>query len=234
MGPTHIHNPPIRIADLIELNRAGAIISCSPAFKIIPVDFAHRTRRFQALVFICWFAGTVDAKQFIFRKCYARGSLLDEYPRISLAIMIANHYLQKDYHRLEQGGIKIEQKLFTLEEMSVQLMNLKEHQKQSIVIDDYIEMAKGGLIISANVSLEYVPATEHFEYHTSEQMFLFADFIVEARGEVATYEHCLGCYPAEKEKEEKPVQIQVANDRLSQLYREFDLCSFRYEKRFFA
>ena len=101
MSPTPIHNPPIRITDLIKIKRTAADITCSPVIEIIPVDFTHRTCRFQALVFICWFSGTVDGQQYTFRKCYARGCTHDACPRVSQAVMIANRYLQRDYHRLK-------------------------------------------------------------------------------------------------------------------------------------
>jgi hypothetical protein len=148
--------------------------------------------------------------------------------------MIANRYLQRDYHRLERGGIQIENKLFTLEASVVRLMDLQEDPKAPMVIDDYIEIAKGGSRVSVNVALEYVPATEHFEYHKNHQTFLLADFTVTTPGEAATCHRCLGCYPTEREQEERPVQIQVANDRLSLLYREFDLSSVEYNKAFFG
>ncbi len=234
MSPISLHNPPIRITDLIELNRQGAAISCAPDFKIIPVDFSHRACRFRALVFLCRYSGTVDGQRYTFRKCYARGCAHDQCPRVSQAVMIANHYLQRDYHRLEQSGIEIEKKLFTLEEVAAELMDIREDRKQSVFIDDYIRMAKEGLSISAEVSLEYVPATEHFEYHKNDQTFLMASFVMEARGESATCQRCLGCYPTEKEEEQRPAQVRVANDRLSHLYGEFDLCSVSYEKQFFA
>jgi hypothetical protein len=233
MSQIPIHNLPIRITDLIELERKGAAITCSPVFEIVPVDFTHRTCRFQALVFICRFSGTVDKQQYTFRKCYARGCTHDLCPRVSQAVMIANRYLQRDYHRLEQGGIRIENKLFSPEASVVQLMDLKEDPREAMVIDDYIQMAIGGSRVSVNVALEYVPATEHFEYHKNRQTFLLADFTVTTLGKTATCQRCLGCYPTEREQEERPVQIQVANDRLSLLYREFDLSSMSYEKRFF-
>jgi hypothetical protein len=235
MSPTAIHNPPIRVTNLIELNRKGAAITCSTAFEVIPVDFAHRTRRFQALVFICRFSGTVDGFQYTFRKCYARGCVHDLCPRVSQAVMIANRYLERDYHRLEDGGIQVEKKLFTLEELVPKLMDLKADPKPAMIIDDYIRIARGGSDVAVDVALEYVPATEHFEYHKNHQTFLLADFTIMTPGmSPATCQRCLGCYPTDREENERPLQIRVANDRLSQLYREFDLSSLRYEKRFFG
>jgi hypothetical protein len=234
MSQTSLHILPMRITDLIELQKRGARITCSPDFKIVPVDFSHRTCRFRALVFLCRFSGMVDRQSYTFRKCYARGCSHDQCPRVAQAVMIANHYLQRDYHRLEQCGIEIEKKLFTLEEAAVELLDLKEDQSRGMLLDDYLRMAKEGQNIGASVSLEYVPATEHFEYRKNDQTFLMASFAMEARGESATCQRCLGCYPTELEEEARPVQIRVANDRLSHLYAEFDQCSIQYEKQFFV
>lgn len=227
-------NSPSRITDLIELNQKGAVITCSPSFVVIPVDFKHRSSQFQAMVFICRFSGTVDGQPYTFRKCYARGCVHDLCPRVSQAVMIANRYLLRDYHRLQQSGIEVEQKLFTLEESVVQMMDLKADPKHTMVIDDYIRMAKEGSKISVEVDLEYVPATEHFEYHKNHQTFMLADFAVTGEELSAACQRCLGCYPTDKEEEEKGRQIEVANDRLSKLYKEFDLSSVSYEKRFFV
>ncbi|MGA7876482.1 MAG: hypothetical protein WCA08_12540 [Desulfoferrobacter sp.] len=232
MSPA-VFNSPSRITDLIELNKKGAAVTCSTSFEVIPVDFKHRSIEFQALVFICRFSGTVDGQPYTFRKCYARGCVHDLCPRVSQAVMIANRYLLRDYHRLQRGGIQVEQKLFTLAESVVQMMDLKADPKQTMIIDDYIRMAKEGSRISVAVDLEYVPATEHFEYHKNQQTFMLADFTVTGEKLSAACQRCLGCYPTDKEEEEKGAQIKVANDRLSQLYREFELSSVYCEKRFF-
>jgi hypothetical protein len=234
MRPTAVHNPPIRITDLVELNRAGAAITCSPVFEVIPVDFTHRSCRFRAVIFLCRFSGTVDSRPFAFRKCYARGCAHDLCPRVSQAIMIANRYLQRDYHRLEQAGIPVERKLFTLEESVANLVNLKGDQGTVMIIDDYIRIAKGGNEVRVEVDLEYVPATEHFEYHRNQQTFLLADFTVTTLGKTAACQRCVGCYPTESEEKDKLLQIQVANARLTQLYAEFERFSMPCQKRFFG
>jgi hypothetical protein len=234
MSQTPVHHPPLRITDLIELKRRGEAITCSPALDIIPIDFSHRSHHFKAFVFIGRFSGTVDSEQYTFRKCYARGCKHDLCPRVSQAVMIANRFLQRDYHRLEQSGIGIEEKLFTLEGSVVRLTALKEDPRKVLIIDDYIRMAKGGNQVSVDIALEYVPAIEHFEYHQNRQTFLLADFTVTAQGETFACQRCLGCYPTEREQEERPLQIEVANNRLSLIYKEFDLSSIIYEKRFFT
>jgi hypothetical protein len=234
MNQTPVHRPPIRITDLVELKKRGVFISCSVALDIIPIDFSHRRHHFKAFVFIGRFFGTAEVEPYTFRKCYARGCKHDLCPRVSQAVMIANRFLQRDYHRLAQSGIGIEQKLFTLEDSVVRLSSLRDDPSKTMILDDYIDLAQRGDQVTVNVDLEYVPAIEHFEYLQNKQIFLLADFTITVKGKTAASQRCLGCYPTEKELKEKPVQIEVANDRLSHLYREFDQSSIRYEQRYFA
>lgn len=234
MSQIPVHNPPTRITDLIELKSRGTAITCSSALDIIPVDFSHRSHHFRAVVFLGRFSGVADSQQYTFRKCYARGCTHDLCPRVSQAVMIANRFLQRDYHRLEQSGIGIEKKLFTLEGSVVRLKALKDDPREAMIMDDYIRMAKEGNKISVDIALEHVPAIEHFEYHQNSQTFLMADFTVTAQGESAGCQRCLGCYPTDREQEERPLQVEVANDRLSLIYNEFDHSSIMYGKRFFA
>jgi hypothetical protein len=234
MSQMPVHTAPIRITDLVEFKSRGAAVTCSPALDIFPVDFSHRIHPFKAVVFLGRFSGTADGQQYAFRKCYARGCTHDLCPRVSQAVMIANRFLQRDYHRLEQSGIGIEPKLFTLEGSLVRLAALKEDPRKAMIMDDYIRMAQAGNLISVDVVLEYVPAIEHFEYHQNHQTFLMAEFTVTAQGETSACQRCLGCYRTENEPEERPRQIDVANDRLSLIYKEFDQSSIGYDKRLFA
>ena len=116
----------------------------------------------------------------------------------------------------------------------VRLSSLRDDPRETMILDDYINLAQRGDQVSVHVDLEYVPAIEHFEYHQNHQTFLLADFTVTAQGKTSACQRCLGCYQTEKEPEEKPLQIEVANDRLSLIYKEFDQSSIGYEKRFFA
>ena len=235
MSQTPVHNPPIRITDLVELKKKGSVVSCSPYFEVVPVDFRHRSCRFQALVFMCRFSGAADNRAYAFRKCYARGCAHDdECPHVCQAISIANRYLERDYHRLEEAGIRIAWKLFTLEESVIRLQSIKDNAKAAMVIDDYIQLARAGDEVSSGIALEYVPATEHFEYHKNRQTYLIASFTVTTPEMAGECQRCFGSYATERERQERPVQIQVANNRLSILYKEFDLASVKYERAFFA
>ena len=233
MEQSHVNNPPRRITDLIEFKKGGANLICRTEFEILPVDFAHRENPFRAYVFLCCYTGSIDGKEFLFRKCYARGCPHNLCPHVSQAIMIANRYLQRDYVRLKQEGIEIEKKLFTLDEMVVKFEDLKEKRGAILTIHDYIKLAKEGNRVSVDIALEYVPAVEHFANHKNSQTFLNVDFTIDCLESINYYERCLACFPTEEADGEKKIAAEVANERLRVLYQEFDAVGITYEKRFF-
>jgi len=233
MEQTAINDPPNRVTDLIELKKRGVEVTCQTFFEILPVDFAHRHNPFQAYIFLCRYAGSINGKEYSFRKCYARGCPHNLCPHVSQAIMIANRYLQRDYQRLELVSIAIEKKLFTLEDMIVKFEGIQEDYRPTLSIHDCITIAKEGNAVLVGVELEYVPAVEHFANYKNSQIFLMVDFSVTSLGETHHHERCLACYPADKEKEEKRQKIQIANSRLKLLYEEFEQASIKYEKKFF-
>jgi len=233
MEQNTINDPPNRVTDLIALKEEGLAVICEASFEILPVDFSHRKNPFQAYIFLCRYAGTIDGTEYHFRKCYARGCPHNLCPHVSQAVMIANRYLQRDYYRLEAGGIEIEKRRFTLEDMIVKFNGYQEEHGQILTVHDYINIAKEGNEVSVNADLEYVPAVEHFANHKNRQIFLMVDFTITCFGKTHHYERCLACYPAEKEKEEKKQKIQIANDRLKILYAEFDEASMKCDKKFF-
>jgi len=228
-----VYKAPHRITDLLEMKKGGAEVTCLPEFEILKVDFTHRDYAFQAHVFLCRFNGTVNGKQYSFRKCYARGCPLNLCPQVSQAVMIANRYLQRDFKRLKEGGIEAEAKLFTLDDMVVKFDKLHAAQAPLLTIDDYIHIAAEGNATSIEITLESVPAVEHFATHQNAQTFLMCDFTVDTLAQAHHCQRCFSCYPT-AQPEEKPTAVEVANARLELLYREFDRTSIRYEKRFFA
>ena len=106
--------------------RHGATVTCQTAFEILPVDFQHRANPFRAHIFLCLYYGAIDGETYAFRKCYARGCPNNLCPHVSQAVLIANRYLQRDYHRLESAGIEIEKSFFTLADMLVQFEQSSE------------------------------------------------------------------------------------------------------------
>ncbi len=228
-----LHTPPKRVTDLVTLKKQGAQVTCEPSFEVLPVDFDHRDHPFQAYIFLCRYEGRIDGQEYHFRKCYARGCPHNLCPHVAQAVMIANRYLMRDLRRLRESGIEVADKMFTLEDMVVKFENLQEDEGPLMTIHDYINVAREGNDVSVEVSLESVPAVEHFAHEKNKQTFLNADFAVTTLGRTGHYQRCLGCYPTEQEAEERPRAVVVANQRLSLLYQEFEQAGVKCEKRFF-
>jgi hypothetical protein len=204
------------------------------SFEILPVDFTHRDNPFQAYIFLCRYSGEVEGKAYGFRKCYARGCPHNLCPHVSQAVMIANRYLQRDYRRLEEGGIAMEKRLFSLQDMIVKYDSVQEEYGGVMAIHDYINLAREGNAVAVAVDLEYVPAVEHFAHTKNAQTFMMADFAVECLGKTSHIERCLACYPEEKESDERQQKIRIANERLKLLYADFNQAGIRFKERFFA
>ena len=225
--------PPNRVTDLIALKKSGSSVNCQVSFEILPVDFDHRNNPFRAYIFLSRYTGDVDGQEFKFRKCYARGCPNNLCPHVSQAVMIANRYLRRDYRRLQEGGVAIEEQLFTLEDMMVKYEDVHEAYGAVMAIHDYINLAREGNDVFVKLGLEYVPAVEHFANYKNAQIFLMVDFAVTSLGKTSNIERCLGCYAQEREKEEKPEMVDIANERLRLLYEEFDQAPVEYEPVFF-
>jgi len=233
MEQASINNPPYRISDIVGLKKQGAEITCRPSFEILPVDFTHRDNAFQAFIFLCSYSGKVDGKEYLFRKCYARGCPHNLCPHVAQAVMIANRYLQRDYRRLKQDGLEVEEeRLFSLDDMIIKFKDYTDEHGPTLSIDDYINIAKEGNEVSVDVDLEYVPAVEHFANHKNSQTFLDGNFAVTTLEKTHQTQRCFSCYPTENE-DEKPRSVQIANERLILLYKAFDQASIQYSKRFF-
>lgn len=224
---------PSRVTDLVELKRQGVEVTCEPVFEIIPVDFTQQNSTYQAYVFLCRYGGQVNGEPYAFRKCYARGGPDKRGPHVFQAVMIANHYLTRDYERLKNAGIKVPNKEFSLEEMMIKLDGVKEESGPPVTIDDYIHIAKEGNPVKVDINLEYLSGVEHFANYKNEQTFLNTDFKVLALGKNINCQRCLACYATEREKEDKSQAVRIANQRLILLYQEFDKVSIQYDKVFF-
>ncbi|MFZ0243255.1 MAG: hypothetical protein WAL90_16575 [Desulfobacterales bacterium] len=225
---------PKRVTDLIGARRRGAEVSCETSFEIVPVDFEHRHNPFRAFVFLCRYSGNLDSRPYTFRKCYARGCPHNLCPHVSQAVLIANRYLQRDHRRLREADIDVEDKLFALNEMVVQFDTAKEERDAVLTIDDYVGIAKAGNPVEMVIDLEYVPAVEHFVHYENSQTFLTVNFVISCRGGTCHFERCLACYPTEEELQEKPHMIEVANERLKLMYKNFDGAGIKYKERFFV
>ncbi|MGB5985652.1 MAG: hypothetical protein WBG37_10135 [Desulfobacterales bacterium] len=226
--------PPQRVTDLINFKVRGAQVTTGLSFEILPVDFAQRQNPFRAYIFLSRYAGEIDGQAYAFRKCYARGCPNNLCPHVSQAVMIANRYLQRDYHRLEDSGIAVEKHLFTLQEMMLKFDDAHESYGAVMAVHDYINLAREGHGMSVAINLEYVPAVEHFAGQETAQIFLMADFKINCLGKVSHIERCLACYPKDGEKEEKPEMTKIANERLKLLYQAFAEAAIEYDELFFS
>jgi len=124
-------------------------------------------------------------------------------------------------------------RLFTLDDMVVKFDKLHEGEGPLLILDDYIHIAAEGNEVSMEVALETVPAVEHFATHKNAQTLLMGDFTVHTLGQSHRCQRCFSCYETSRPGE-RPAAVETANARLQGLYREFDLASVRYEKRFFS
>jgi hypothetical protein len=114
--------------------------------------------------------------------------------------MIANRYLQRDYNALERAGIEVEKKLFTLENMLARFEEKRDEFVSTLILEDYINIAKGGEDISIDVSVEYLPAVENFANYREKRIFLAANFNVSHLGETHICQRCFACYAMDREK----------------------------------
>jgi len=110
--------------------------------------------------------------------------------------MIANRYLQRDYRTLQQAGIAVEERLFTLDEMMVKFPETQGELCPTLTIEDYIYIAGEGNRTKINVETEYVQAVEHFSNYQKSQVFLTGNFLAETLGKTHLVQRCLACYPA--------------------------------------
>jgi len=237
MSDLSSNKSPHRITDLVEFIQNGETITCNTLFEIVPVDFVHGNIEFQAYIFLCKYSGAIGSQEYTFRKCYARGCPNNLCPHVSQAVMIANRYLQRDYKKLLDAGIKLEENFFSLEEMLVKYDTIEPEKNETtgsiLTIHDYINIAKEGNKVDVGIDLEIIPAVEHFANQKTEQTFLMVDFNIKTLGKDSRFQRCLACFETDNGAEEKSVAINTANDRLKLLFQEFDNAKVQYTACFF-
>jgi hypothetical protein len=234
MGTATIEISPRRISHLVAAKQAGAHVTLNTSFEILPVDFHHKSAPFKAFIFLAKYVGTIDDKDFAFRKCYARGCPNNLCTHVSIAVQIANRYLQRDYHALESAGIQVAPTLFSLDDMVVKFERLKSGEAKVLILDDLIGIARAGTKVDLQIALEILPAVEHFAQHKNAQTFLSGEFKARtATDETYACHRCFACYATDEMEREKPIAVKVANARLNLLYKEFDLSGITYSRHFF-
>lgn len=237
MDDTNNINLPNRVTDLVNLKKLGYNLDISMSFDIVPINFAHKAQEFQAHVFLCKYSGTIEKKPFLFRKCYAKGCPHNLCPHVAQAVMIANRYLKKDYKKMADSKIKLEEKLFSLEDMIAKYEDVDKNKDENtggiLTIHDYINIAKEGNTVEIQIELETLAAVEHFANEKNKQTYLNVDFNITTLGRSNKFQRCLGCFSTDNETEEKPIAINTANDRLKSLFNEFDNAKVKYKACFF-
>jgi len=237
MDDTAIIKPPKRITDLINLKKLGYNLDITLSFDIVPVNFAHKNYEFQAYIFLCGYSGMINNTAFSFRKCYAKGCPHNLCPHVSQAVMIANRYLKRDYKRLVDAGIIIQETFFSLGEMMVKFDGVDIQKDETtggiLTIHDYINIAKEGNHVEVEIILEIIPAVEYFANQKNEQTFFMADFNITTLGKKNQFQRCLACFQTQNESREKPGAVAIANDRLKILFNEFAEAKVQYRPCFF-
>lgn len=233
MDQPTIHRPPISVTDLILLHREGRRVTVNNSFEINEVDMAHGENPFRSFLFFSRFSGAIDGEAYSFRKCYSRGCQHNLCPHVSQAVMIANRYLQRDFRRLEEAGIKVEKKLFTLESMLAKFEEERDRFVSPLILEDYITIAKSGDEVAIDVSLEYLPAVENFANFKEKRLFFAANFNVHHLGKTQVCQRCLACFAQEKETDERSTARELANRRAASIYEAFDEARIKYNRAFF-
>ena len=228
-----VHNPPISITDLALLKQKGATIKVENTFEINEVDLVHEENPFRAFLFFSLFSGTVDGESYEFRKCYSRGCTHNLCPHVSQAVMIANRYLKRDYKTLEKSGITLEENLFSLEAMLAQFEKKRDDFVNTLILEDYVHIAKEGDKVSIKVSVEKFSAVENFANYSEKRLFFAANFNVDYLGETHICHRCFSCCMTDREREDAQAATELANRRLASIYTSFDQAGIAYNRIFF-
>ena len=229
-----MHATPHRISDLISLQQKGCAVTCQTYFEIVPLEVDESGRPVRSFIFLCRFGGTIDGEPYGFRKCYARACSDHQCANMYQAVMTAKPYAYADYGRLQGGGIALEKRRMTLEEVVLKFEGMQETYGPTPIIHDYIEMARQGLDIRIDPVLKFVSAQEHVADFKVQTIFLMGAFTMSGQeGQTHRHERCFACYPKDREVYEKKKKTDIANERLKILYDEFEQASITYQKRFF-
>lgn len=231
--PTIIPSPR-RITDLVTAKAGGADVRLQIDFEILPTDFHHGSQPFKAYIFLARYSGSIDNKAFAFRKCYARGCPNNLCTHVSLAVGIANRYLQRDYLALQTAGITAGDTLFRLDEMVVKFDRLHEQGEPALTIPELIGLAAAGTMLQVSVALAFLPAVEHFANKKEAQTFLSGEFTAISGDKTYHCHRCFACFPSDAEQSEKSAAIKVANARLALIYEDFARNGIRCRSPYFG
>ncbi len=230
-----LSDSPRRITDLVDAATAGCDVTVDRGFDILPVDFHHAANPFHAYIFLVNYRGTVDGRPFDFRKCYARGCPHNLCTHVNQAVIIANRYLERDRQTLAAAGIDLEEKGFTLEDMVVKFERRDAREEPALTIPELIGLASGtDAGITVAVSLEFMPAVEHFANQKNAQTYLSGEFTAQQADNTYRSHRCFACYATDNAEQEKPRAVIVANARLAEIYKAFDKAGAVCQKKLFT
>ena len=233
MVVSQVHDPPIRVTDLIALKEQGREVTCDTEFGIHQVEFRDRDAPYDAYLFFCYFSGQIDGRDYKFRKCYARGCPHNLCPYVAQAVMIANRYLQRDQAALAKAGIQVPERLFSLPEMMVGFQEAAQAQLQGEDLEHFLALAQEGEKVAIRVEPEFMPAHENFEGRKEARVFLVANFAIFHQGRTSETQRCLSCFTVQEEEDEKPVALSLARQRMSELYQRFQRSGVDCQPRYF-
>jgi hypothetical protein len=153
---------------------------------------------------------------------------------VSQAVKIANRYLLRDYHALKSGGIEVAESLFTLEDMIIKFETLREEGPVQLSVPELTAMAKSGKSITVDITLELIPAVEHFVHTEKARTYLSGEFTAKTAHETYHCHRCFACYNTDLDDEEKNAAMRVANARLELVYSEFKESGILHRATYFS
>ncbi len=149
-------------------------------------------------------------------------------------VMAANRYLQKDYKRFTQAGIRIPKNFFSLQDLPIKQNTDDNSDCLPMTIYDFINIANEGNHVVVEVSLDTMAAVEHYAKTDRKRTYMMADFSVIALGNISHCQRCLASYPTNIEKAGEKAMARVANKRLQAIYHSFTRGGIYYNERFFT
>ena len=172
-------------------------------------------------------------RDYAFRKCYARGCPNNLCPHVSQAVLIANRYLQRDYHKLRAAGIEVEERLFDLADMMVAFDQSPAPGVDIWTLPDLVAAARDGRRVNVALALSFISAVEHFDRRDQPQTYLIGEFDATVDDAPCRCERCFACYPTEGGEADRRKAVEIADARLALLYEEFQQAGIPCPRRYF-
>ncbi len=124
-------------------------------------------------------------------------------------------------------------KLFTLEGMLSKFEEKRDEFASTMILDDYIHLAKEGNEISIHIDLENFAAVENFENQKEKRLYFSVNFAVTHSEETHVCQKCLSCCALADSESDIRFARDLANRRAAIIYEEFDRAKIKYNRAFF-